>query len=256
MSTERREYMIASNSELTDTLSPRDRRVVRDYFDRGYQALQDARYTVDEIEIFLGRPEVAAELQRLSDAFDERKSQLERVRHHIKFDLAKLSPLAVSVLQRALIGFQETRDEDGNLVQTVPPDKQQVETARDLLKLLGIDKDYDDVSDAGGSITALADQRGIHLHLGDSEIGADSAEGAERREGIRRFLSSVLDVAKANAAEEREIIVEAKSGGNGKLRKRERKLQRKKEKRKKKRPVEKSSKAKKRKKSKKKREPA
>lgn len=153
---------------------------------------------MDDVEIFsfLSTPAVQDELHRLTGEFDDRKQQMERIRHRVRLDLTKLAPLAVGVIQQALIG--RIKKDDGTIVE--PPDRSQVDAAREVMHNLGIAEKIQDVGDADIYI----DNRQINL---PGAVGAETSSAAAKREVIRGFVESVI----ADA----ENAYSLKHGGNG-----------------------------------------
>jgi len=178
-------------------LTRAQRRLVRDYFERDKDALYDVGMDDVEIYAFLSSPLVHDELHRLTGEFDDRKQQMERIRHRVRLELAKMIPLATSVLQQTLVGRFVKKDGTVN----EPPDRAQFEAVREILHNLGIAEKIQDVGDADIYI----DNRQVNF---PGAVGADSSSAASKREGIRAFVESVI----ADA----ERAMEEKHGGNGK----------------------------------------
>lgn len=166
----------------TDSLSRAQRRLVRDYFERDKDALYDVGMDDVEIYEFLSNPFTQSELHRLTGEFDDRKQQMERIRHRVRLDLTKLAPLAVGVIQQALIG--RITGDDGTIAE--PPDRAQVDAAKEVMHNLGIAEKIQDVGDAD---IYIDNRQQINF---PGSISAESASAATKRENIRAFVESVL----------------------------------------------------------------
>lgn len=188
-----------SNIILGGSLNRAQRRLVRDYFERDKDALYDVGMDDVEIFAFLNSAAVQDELHRLTGEFDDRKQQMERIRHRVRLDLAKLAPLAVGVIQQALLG-RLVNKEDGSVSE--PPDRAQVDAAREVMHNLGIAEKIQDVGDAD----IFIDNRQINF---PGSLSAGSSSAASKREHIRSFVESVLADAENAHAE--------KHGARGRL---------------------------------------
>lgn len=194
-------------------LSRSERRLVRDFFDRGYDAFYDMHLDDDEIAVMLSRPEVQAEIARVTQEFDDRRSTMEKIRHRMRLDLSKLGPLAVGVLQQALSGrFPRKNPETGEMETVLPPDKGQIEAAREVLHNLGIDEKIQDVGEA--EVQVFVDNRQVNLSGG---LDADTSSAAESRERVRTFLESVIAQARGTIIDKGEahVLENHPVGGNG-----------------------------------------
>jgi len=198
-------------------LTKAERRTARDYFDRGIEALYEVGMDPAEIVGFLGRQSVKDEIDRFTHEFDDRKQTMERIRHRVRLDLSRLAPLAVGVLQQALVGRFNKEDENGETQVVDPPDKTQVEAAKEVLHNLGISEKIQDVGDA--EMNVFVDNRQVNF---GPEVSSATSSAATHRERLRSFVDGIIAQA-GDVIQKKSELVDVKDSSPAKKRKKKKK---------------------------------
>lgn len=185
-------------------LDKESKRLAYEFFERGEAALVDAGFGPTQITSFLSRKAVQKEIERLRVVFNERDEVVEKVRFRSKLGLVKLVPLAIHVLGRALVGEDAPEGEQA----PTPPAKQQVDTAKEVLYMLGVHRDASDT----GAGTYVFDNRSVNLQAEDPSLLEDTSEAAERRTHMLSVLKRVQRIKLDSGASVGETLNELKEG--------------------------------------------
>lgn len=99
------------------SITPVERRLIHRAFSYGPSALLDAGLSPEEIETFLDRPAVKAEIALLESEYKNRDAIQSLSRFMAQRSLLRSAPDAVDILRRAVAGTLYARDEHGRVLR-------------------------------------------------------------------------------------------------------------------------------------------
>lgn len=213
-----------SNAITLRSLQPIERALVERLFSDGPEAFQNAGLNKQEQEEFLQRREVQAYIRQLEAAMRDHSGSLSRTRFIAQKQLQRLAPLAVQTLHDAMRGLTYKKKKNGEtlmerrkvkgqiqffpVVETYPPQADQIDTARDILDRLGIHDQGEVNGRAGGNVNIFVTDGSAKETLEYGEEDVTERQRIASRERVR----SVMDVLAGK-------VQEAKKYVDGKLRK-------------------------------------
>ena len=184
-------------------LSQTDKALIRNILQFGDIAFEDLGYTPEDKKNFLSRPEVREYLESMEDIVHDRASQQERVRAFTLMDLSRMARRAVKVLHEAMLGAHE--DDDGQIA--TPPHPMQVEAAKEVLRILGID------GKSVGSIPIT--KSNVILFANEDDYPVDSPLRREKvRRAVDQVLSKIKNQVEAETGEEFDLLLPMESKKN------------------------------------------
>lgn len=192
-------------------LTDEERSLVRRAFQEGPGVLLEENYSAQDVNAFLMREDVRAELSVLSAEFNNQEALFGRAKFVAKRQLAKLSTSAVAILAQALGGPRYVIGQDGQLVLDArgnpllkypEPTSNQLRAAETILERVGVEAKMAVNTTADTNLSKMfrpVDDVNVRRITHDEKLQTEQ-ERIQSREKIRvaieKLLSKVPDAKK------------------------------------------------------------
>lgn len=182
-------------------LSSKEKALCQSVVTFGHAHLRESLgWTSEAVDEFLGRAEVAREIEALQEAYKDRAGIQERTQFYAQLKINSMVPAALGILARGLQGH--VFDEQGNL-KTRAPDRSQMEAAMQVLDRANVQgQKY-----AGNNRMPNIDARTVNVSIGGAVDGLGDLS-PDGRQKVVKMLGGV--VGRLKAAARANETVEAK----------------------------------------------